>query len=869
MPAMTQDVLPKDRQAAHFLESPDTGEDLGQYIAIEGADGPQDVEVTPDGGLIITIGQPYENAETDDDEFFANLAKVIPDEVQFRIATDLIRRIETDKEDRKKRDEQYEEGIRRTGLGNDAPGGATFNGASRVVHPMMTEACIDFTSRIMKELWPIAGPAKPKIIGVPTKEKAERAKRKVEYVNYQLTEQIKEARSVFETMLTQLGLGGSQYIRQYWDHRLKRAAWEFVPVDKVYLPFGAESYYSAKRKTFADTINSVQLRERMDSGLYRKLDGMVPPSVRPEPTKAEKANQKIDGVDESGTNLDGDREIYETQVVLEVTEDMAAVLKVEQAGDLCPYIITIDVTTKRVLGFYRDWERDDETREPIDHLYQFEFLPWRGPYKVGLPHVIGGLSGAATGALRALLDSAHIANTQGGLILKGSGTGPQTRQAQIGEFVEIDSNMETDDIRKKIMPFASREPSAVLFQLLGFLTEAGKGSVRTSLDESAIDTNANTPVGTQLSRVEEGLVVFSSIHGRVHAAFDRLLKGLHRLNRLYMPEYVRVDASGKEILARRKDFEGPLDVQPVSDPTIYSDQQRMAQVTAMQQRAAVAPGLYNIRAVEKKFLELMKIADPESYLSKSPEPHELNAVNENLALAFGQPVVAFPEQEHIAHLQTHLDFLSSPIFGMQSPVAVLNPGYIIAAVKHCVEHMVYAYVKLANETVKGASGVDASALMSDDYRVKATFDRLMAVVSERVAGLAPQVFGQVMPILQRAMQMAQASAPKPPMDPAMAAVQAAGAETARKSAADQSTAQLAAAKQQSDNAFRQAQLTAQEQRNAIDMQRNQTSADNAQLQAASRLRQTEMETESAQDIAAMKIESGGDTRLSDGASLGG
>jgi len=853
--------LPPDRRAAKKPDDPDAGnsETVGEYVTVNPPDDDYVSEETEDGGLLVTLGEPYE-APQEDGEFYANLANVLPDHILEKIASDLMNKIDQDKDAREEGDKLYEEGLRRTGLGKDAPGGAEFEGASRVVHPLMTEACIDYEARIIKELWPISGPVRAKVVGVVTKEKDDRAKRKTEFMNYQLTTQIKEARATTETMLTQVPLGGVQYIKLWWDHRAKRPRMQFIARDKAYIPAYSQGWYSAQRRTFSDTISAVTLREREDSGMYRDWD-LSKSSADPEETKTQQANNKIEGVKPTGLNVDGDREIYEVMSYLEVTPEVAETLQYEEEGDLYPYLVTIDVTTKKVLALYRDWEEKDETREPIDHIFEFPFIPWRGAYAIGLPQIIGGLSGAATGSLRALLDSAMIANTQGGLILKGSGAGAQTKRPNFGEFTEIDGGgLATPDIRQKVMQFNTKEPSTVLFSLLGFLVEAGKGAVRTSLDEMNQEGNPNVPVGTQLSRVEEGLVVFSAIHGRVHEAFDRFLTGLHRLNRLYLPEVLRVDAAGTELMVRRSDFEGPPDVQPVSDPTIYSDQQRMAQIQAIQGRAAIVPGLYNVRKVEERFLKLIKVPDADSLLIPVPEPHELNAINENVSMGLGKPVQAFPEQDHLAHIMTHLGFMASPTFGSNPLIA---PKFLQPCLDHVVSHMLFQYATMANNLVSGAANMRAVDLMSTDTAVKAALDKLLAVASSRIVPEADLMYQKIAGPIQQALAMLKAMAPPPPMDSSAAALQAAQAETARRGQSDQVNAQLKAKQIDSDAQNNQV-------RNALQAQRNQITQEIGDARVQADIARTAMENETARSVAAAKVESGGfGGHFTDGASLAG
>lgn len=859
--------LPPDRRtpgkpgSISDVSAPSGGVSEGEYISVGSDVSGFQLTHTDDGGAFVEMPGAETESTPQHAEFYDNLAEVLDQRIRNMLASDLMRKIEADKEARKKRDEQYEEGVRRTGMGKDAPGGADFEGASRVVHPMMTEACIDYESRIIKELWPPSGPVKPHILGVPTQQKLDKAKRIADHMNYQLTVQMPEARAVLEETLTQVPLGGSQFIRQWWDHRLKRPRWEFVPIDKVYVPFGAASAESSHRITYAETIDSIEFKRRVDQGMYRAI-GNIGTSMAPEASKTQAANQKIEGVEDSGENLDGAREVYETLATIEVTEEMVELMGGDEApNELYPFVFHIDVTTKELLGVFRAWEYGDEAREKISSLFEIPFIPWRGAYSIGFPQIIGGLSGAATGALRALLDSAHINNAAGGFILKGSGAGGQTRRGSIGEFTEIEGGLETDDIRKRVMPFATNQPSPVLLQLLGFVVEAANGIVRTSLDEGPNQGQTPVPVGTQMSRVEEGLVVFSAIHGRAHNAMNLILRGLHRLNRLYLPEYLKVDAAGTELMVARKDYDGPCDAQPVSDPTIYSDQQRWAQLNYVQSRVAVAPTLWKAREVELAGLKLIKWPDPESLLNDQPQPHELNAVNENLAMGLGQPVRAFPEQDHMAHLEAIFDFMGNPSLGMNPLIA---PKYLPLALAHVAEHILFLYVKTTVSTVSAAAGKPVDELMSNDTKVKAMFDQLLAQASKSVV---PEVAASLQPfqqVMQQAMQMAQQLAPKPPMDPALAAVQAATQETQRKSAADQAGNQIDAAKQQADASFQQQQIALKQQQIQADQQ-------NAQLAASTKLQTTDADNQTAIQISDARLTTpgAGGGGFKDGQSLTG
>ena len=819
---------------------PGHGEQVTEYMAFD-TSGDEAIQViTAEDTGESQLGAPDEQ-DPGPVEFYANLADgIIPEIIQDRITAALKLKVEEDKKAREERDKQYEEGVRRTGMGKDAPGGAEFEGATKVVHPMLTEACIDYESRVIKELFPPTGPVKPNVLGEPTQDKVDRADRKTRYMNYQFTQQIVEAFGVLETTLTQVPLGGAQYIRLTQDHRLKRPRMDFVPIDRCYVPFAATSWHASSRRTYSEPLTRVEFQQRIDSGQYREIE-LGSSATFPEQSKTEVATDKIEGKTESSTNIDGVREVWETMEYLEVSDDMAEVLGFEEAGQLYPYLVSVDVESGKMLAMYRDWEKEDPTKEPIEHLFEFPFIPWRGAYAVGFPHIIGGLSAAATGALRGLLDSAHIQNSATAAILKGSGVSGQNRRLNPGELMEIDGGVEADDIRKRIMPFPHNGPSPVLFQLLEFVVEAAKGTVRTSLDETAtVNGNSPVPVGTQLSRVEEGMVVFSAIHNRAHKALNRLIIGLHRLNRLYLPEEVTVEAGGTEIVVYRKDFYGSPDVMPTSDPTIYSDQQRMNQIGAIQARSAQAPNLYKAREVELAFLRLLRWPEPEKILVDQPEPHELSAPNENLAMALGAPVKAFPDQSHLAHLQVLLDFAKSPALGSNP---LISQAYLPRALTHAKEHIVMFYVETLVKTLTQTTKLTADELHSEDTAVKAKLDELFATASPGIVAQVEQTLQGTLPVLQHMMQMVQALSPKPPVDPAAAAVQAAAAETQRKTADDQQT-------------------------NALKAQQIQVDQQGQELQASTKMQVAQLDTASAQQIAQERLEGGqGVGGLSDGASL--
>ena len=799
----------------------------GEYMPLPDTD--DDVEDTEDGGAIVRLDEEDTTPEGQN-AFYANLAENMAEPDLASLSSSFLDLIAKDKEARKKRDEQYEEGLRRTGLGDDAPGGAQFSGASKVVHPMLTEACVDFAARSMKEIFPPQGPAKDFVPGKVTEKKLEKAKRKTTLLNWQMTVQCPEVRAELEQLMTQVPLGGAQYMKLGWDERRNRPTFLFVAIDDLYLPYAATNFYTAQRRTHVQYLTQLDYEDRVKSGMYRDVD-LAPVGMEPELSGAGKANNKIEGRDETSYNEDGLRIVYEVYAIADV----------EDEGPL-PYIISIDKSTGKILSIYRNWDEDDKSQEELQWFVEFPFIPWRGAYPIGLPHMIGGLSAAATGALRALLDAAHISNTPAGLKLKGAKIGGQSEAPVPGEIREIEGGLNVDDIRKIFMPMPYNPPNPVLFSLLGFLVDAGKGVVRTSMEDIA-DGDANAPVGTTLAKLEQGMTVYSAVHARLHDAMARMLRILHRLNAMNLDDE-RLEHEAGEELASRADFEGPLDVVPVSDPNIFSETQRFAQMQAVAQRAAAIPGLYDVRKVEERILETLKIPNAEELLAPAMTPKEQNAVNENVAASLGRPITAFPEQDHLAHLQTHIGYLMDPTFGMNPLVA---PALIPVMLNHLKEHLALWYASAVVEVSNNAIGEDIGEVMKElgpDVEQRRELDRMLADASGVALGAGQKLFQTLPQIIQQAQQVMQQFAPPQMQDPRLAIE---GQKLQLQAQTQQQRMQLDGQKMQQDAALSQAEM----QMRATEMQLRMQ-AEQQKLEAEAVMEAQKQQSEDARKAAELQ-----------------
>ncbi len=726
---------------------------------------PDKVTDTDDGGAIVQVTDDV--AKRPSKEWYANIAGDFEDDVLSKIATRLLQDIERDKKAREKREKDYEEAIKRTGLGKETPGGADFEGASKAVHPMLTEAVVDFASRAIKELMPPNGPVKTYIPGDhPEVDRFKKADRIKNYMNWQFLVQMRDFRTELEQLLTQVPLGGSQYMRIVYDTQKKRPVPTYWPSDDVYIPYAASNFYTAERVTFVEHITEFEFEQRVKHDMYSDKGDIVKVGNPEEESRPAKATAAVEGKEQVAPyNEDGLRNEYEVNCYCD---------ELEKEHEYAPYRITIDGASRKVVAVNRNWEEDDETKQPLFWAIEFPFIPWRGAGSIGLGQMIGSLSGAATGALRALLDSAHMNNLPTLIRLKGANFSGQSKELRVAAVTEIEGGIAGDDIRKLIMPVPFNQPSNVLLELLGVVDGLGRGVVQTTFEQLG-KQSSDMPVGTTLALIEEGMTVFSAIHLRLFHAMDMVMKIMCRIDRMYLDEDELKDDVGT-VLAYRKDFDPPHDVMPVADPEIFSDVQRMAQLQVVADRAAAMPEVYNIKEVEKRILERTRIPNPDELLLPDDTPEEQNAVNENAAMTMGRPVAAFPEQDHLAHLQVHLDYATSESLGM-NPLIV--PRFTPLVMGHIVEHIALYYVSYNVDLLQASTGLSDEQLSQvmklNDPEVRKEMDKNLALQSQDVVPAVGKVLAGVMPViqeLQEVMESLQPEEPKPPVDPnAMAAIE--------------------------------------------------------------------------------------------------
>ena len=774
-------------------------EALAEALDLDTDDVEQEVIELEDGSVVVNFTETQKPSENP--EFYANLAEWLDESTMSNIAYEYLEYVEMDRESRKQRDEQYEEGIRRTGMGNDAPGGAQFQGASKVVHPIMAEACVDFAANSSRELLPADGLVKTKINGAIDQIKLDTANRKANFLNWQLTEQVEEYRDEMEQLLTQLPLGGSQYLKWRFDKDLNRPVPEWIPIDNILLPFACTNFYSSPRVTEQQDITQDLFEQRVESGEYRDVEIYKAELDIENTTKSKKANDKVEGVSEPSKNIDGLRRVYEITAWLRLEDDP------ETGGKRAPYIFVIDELSEKVLSIYRNWEAGDTRLRKLDWIVEYRFIPWRGAYAIGMPHLIGGLSAALTGSLRALMDAAHINNSQTLLKLKGGRIGGQTDRIEPTQVVEIEGLPGVDDVRKLAMPMPFNAPSNVLYNLLGWLTDAAKGVVKTA-ESSVADANSNMPVGTTQALIEQGSKVFSSIHARLHRSQAKSLQILSRLNYWYLEEMD--NQSGEEIEV--EDFENNSDISPVSDPNIFSEVQRLTQAQAVLQLAEKNPAMYDIREANLRVLKLLKVPDVDKVLPNPQGSTESNPALENVQMTMGKHSAAFPDQDHIAHIKVHLAYMMDPAYG-GSPL--IGSGLLPFMMEHLKQHLTLHYLQSMRNYVSHAAGGDDAFKLNEERELDQEAQEALALAAQMVNQDAQQVFQGINPIIQQLAQQAQQAKQAQIQQAIMsdpssqALLQTQMAETKRKAEESQAKLQLEAQRLQGEFADKVRDMQAQ------------------------------------------------------------
>jgi hypothetical protein len=782
-------------------------EDMEPAIEIEIED-PESISIKA-GDLEIVLEK-----EDMDDEFNDNLAENLDDDVLTELAGDLLGEYQSDVDSRKDWVQTYVDGLELLGLKIEERT-EPWPGACGVYHPLLSEAIVKFQSETIMETFPAAGPVKTSILGQETQERIEAAQRVKEDMNYQLTEVMVEYRPEHERMLWGLGLSGNAFKKVYFDPNLDRQVSLFVPAEDIVVPYGASSLETSERVTHVMRKTKNELRKLQVMGFYKDVELDDPTDTLDEIEKkiAEQMGFKA--------SQDDRYKLLEMHVYLDLPGYEDKDEKGKETGIALPYVVTIEKGTETVLAIRRNYHSDDPNKQKRDHFVHYGYVPGFGFYCFGLIHLIGAFAKSGTSILRQLVDAGVLSNLPGGFKTKGLRVKGDDTPIAPAEFRDVD--VASGTIKDNIMTLPYKEPSQVLYTLLGTIVEEGR-RFASAADLKVSDMSAQSPVGTTLAILERTLKVMSAVQARVHYAMKQEFKLLKNIIRDYTPEDYEYDPVEGPPRAKRSDYD-MVEVMPVSDPNSATMSQKVVQYQAALQLAQSAPQLYDLPLLHRQMLEVLGIRNASKLVPIEDDLKPTDPVSENMDALNEKPLKAFIYQDHAAHITVHMTMLQDPVTAQilgQNPKAQAISAAFMA---HIMEHFAFQYRKNIEEKL-GVPYPDPNEEMPEDMEVE--ISRLAAAGAQKLLQSNQAMMAQ---------QQAQQAAQDPVVQMQQQELQIKAAEVQRKTQKDQIDAQM-----------RMAQIETERQRIAT-----QTEVEGAKLGAQIAKDKTQKEFDEATRAVDMQI----------------
>ena len=646
-----------------------------------------------DGSAI--VGEYTEMEATVEAAFDSNLAEFMEEGDLNQISNDLIGNIDDDFASRQDWEDTYKRGLDYLGMQNEERV-EPFEGSSGVVHPLLAESVTQFQAQAYREMLPATGPVRTQVIGAQNEQLTKQAERVKDYMNYMITYEMEEYDPEMDQMLFYLPIVGSTFKKVYFDPLKGRAVSQFVHAEDLVVPYGATDLPTCPRIRHVIKMDSNEIKKLQLAGFYRDVDLPDNGSSGEEMSEVKETINEIQGVHPSNASVELTLYEVHTDLDLKGFEDMGN--DGAPSGLKLPYIVTIVEDTGEVLSIRRNYEEMDTMMKRKDFFVHYKFLPGLGFYGLGLTHMIGGLAQASTSILRQLIDAGTLSNLPAGFKARGARIREEDNPLQPGEFRDID--VAGTDIRSSLMPLPFKEPSGTLYNLLGTLVDAGRRFAAMS-DMKIAEMGGETPVGTTMAIMERGTKVMSAIHKRMHYSQKIEFKLLSKVfsETIQMNPYMPSTEFGPEIFAQ--DFDARVDVLPVSDPNIFSMAQRIAlaqtQLQLVQSNPQIHGGPQGLYQAYRKMYEALGVNNIDSILPPPPQPMPINAAMENkIAITGGMPQ-AFPQQDHKAHMETHLAI-------MATPVVQTNPQAMATLQGHIQEHIGMLAEQQAQQMVMEQAG---------------------------------------------------------------------------------------------------------------------------------------------------------------------
>ena len=707
------------------------------------------MELDPeDGGIIVEFKPPVDERskvqqKEEPEEFYRNLAEDMDEEELEDIAAKVIDNFEADKDSRSEWESMFERGFDLLGLKLEEAS-EPFEGACTAVHPILIESAVKFQSKAIQELFPPAGPVKSQIVGDVTEEKQDQANRVKAFMNYQVTDQIAEYFDEFERMLFHLPLIGSAFKKTYFDQGLNRPVSEFVPIDQFYISYYATDLRRADRYTHVIYRSPVEMQRDIAAGMYADVD--LPDASMPEQTAMAQKMDTILGLSPSSQH-DPQYVLLEQHCYLDLPKQFHG----EDDGLSLPYIVTIEHKSRNVISIRRNYDIKDKRREKKIFFTHYRFVPGFGFYGLGLIHFLGNLTMTATAAMRGLVDAGQFANLPGGFKAKGLRMVGDNDPIAPGEWKEVEAV--GNDLSKMIIPLPYKEPSQTLFQMLGFVSNAAQ-KFADSTEQVVSDAASYGPVGTTMALLEASSKFFSAIHKRIHKSQKDEFKILGRINYEYLPDESLVDIPENTLKIYKSDFDGRIDIIPVSDPNIPSNAHRMMMAQmALQLAQQSPPGMFDMEELNRSILQSANVPDLDKIMPRKPQPVPLDPISDIMAAVKGLPIKAFMGQNHDAHIQAKMAYMQDPQNGANPLMKRIAP--VLEA--NMQEHMIMKYQEQVEGTAAqlieqyGPEAIASGQVDPNDPRV---MEMVMAEAAQQVAQ-ANQAMAQMQQAATPEAQMVQ------------------------------------------------------------------------------------------------------------------
>ena len=738
-------------------------------IAEEMLNAPPDIEIEIEDPESVTIGIDgleieIEKEKPSDEDFDANLAEYMDDGELAQLAGDLISDFGEDISSRKDWMQTYVDGLELLGMKLEDRT-EPWEGACGVYHPLLSEALVKFQAETIMETFPAQGPVRTTIVGKETPQIKDAAQRVQDDMNYQLTDVMTEFRPEHERMIWGLGLAGNAFKKVYYDPSLERQVSMFIPAEDVVVPYGVSSLQSSPRVTHVMRKTENEIKRLQVAGFYRDIDLGAPDDSLDEVEK--KIAQKM------GFSATQD----DRYKLLEMHVDLNLPGYEDEDEIALPYVVTIEKGSQTVLAIRRNWRPEDKTKQKRNHFVHYGYVPGFGFYCFGLIHLVGAFAKSGTSLIRQLVDAGTLANLPGGFKTKGARIKGDDTPIAPGEFRDMD--VPSGVLKDNLMALPYKEPSQVLYSLLGTIVEEGRRFASVA-DMKVADMSANAPVGTTLAILERTLKVMSAVQARIHYSFKQELGLLRDIIRDYTPDEYNYEPEEGSPRAKKSDYDR-VDVIPVSDPNAATMAQKIVQYQAVLQLAQGAPQIYDLPQLHRQMLEVLGIKNAQKLVPLHDDSKPKDPISENMDALGGKPLKAFIYQDQDAHITAHMSFLNDPLTAQmigQNPMA----NQITAAMQaHIAEHYGFKY-RLMVEQQLGAPLPKPDEELPEEYEVQ--ISRLVAQASQQV-------------LLQNQQQAAQQQAAQQAQDPIIQMQQQElaikGQEVQRKVQKDQVDAQLRAA----------------------------------------------------------------------------